>query len=140
MYICMYIHAGKTLIYIKYINQRKRRKEKKAGQSLQETQLYRQHMRSCVALSAVRTVHTAPVGHCCPAVEWLKSLTLPANSTACSYARFPGSFPPHDSPNPLERRVSLCSPGCPGTHSVDQAGLELTEITCLCSPVLGSVT
>jgi hypothetical protein len=21
--------------------------------------------------------------------------------------------------------VSLCSPGCPGTHSVDQAGLEL---------------
>jgi hypothetical protein len=23
-------------------------------------------------------------------------------------------------------RVSLCSPGCPGTHSVDQAGLELT--------------
>jgi hypothetical protein len=22
-------------------------------------------------------------------------------------------------------RVSLCSPGCPGTHSVDQAGLEL---------------
>jgi hypothetical protein len=24
-------------------------------------------------------------------------------------------------------RVSLCSPGCPGTHSVDQAGLELTN-------------
>ena len=22
-------------------------------------------------------------------------------------------------------RVSLCSPGCPGTHSVDQVGLEL---------------
>jgi hypothetical protein len=22
-------------------------------------------------------------------------------------------------------RVSLCSPGCPGTHSVGQAGLEL---------------
>jgi hypothetical protein len=22
-------------------------------------------------------------------------------------------------------RVSLCSPGCPGTHSVDQAGLKL---------------
>jgi hypothetical protein len=22
-------------------------------------------------------------------------------------------------------RVSLCSPDCPGTHSVDQAGLEL---------------
>ena len=25
-------------------------------------------------------------------------------------------------------RVSLCSPGCPGTHSINQAGLELTEI------------
>jgi hypothetical protein len=25
-------------------------------------------------------------------------------------------------------RVSLCSPGCPGTHSADQAGLELTDI------------
>jgi hypothetical protein len=22
-------------------------------------------------------------------------------------------------------KVSLCSPGCPGTHSVDQAGFEL---------------
>jgi hypothetical protein len=25
-------------------------------------------------------------------------------------------------------RVSLCSPGCPGTHSVDQAGSKFTEI------------
>jgi hypothetical protein len=25
-------------------------------------------------------------------------------------------------------RISLHSPGCPGTHSVDQAGLKLTEI------------
>ena len=25
-------------------------------------------------------------------------------------------------------RASLCHPGCPGTHSVDQAGFELTEI------------
>ena len=25
----------------------------------------------------------------------------------------------------LRDRVSLCSPGCPGTHSADQAGLEL---------------
>jgi hypothetical protein len=24
-------------------------------------------------------------------------------------------------------RVSLCSPGCPGTHSVDKAGLELRD-------------
>jgi hypothetical protein len=33
-------------------------------------------------------------------------------------------------------RVSLCSPGCPGTHSVDQAGLEL-KFTCLCLPSAG---
>jgi hypothetical protein len=25
----------------------------------------------------------------------------------------------------LQDRISLCIPGCPGTHSVNQAGLEL---------------
>ena len=25
-------------------------------------------------------------------------------------------------------RVSLCSPGCPGTHFVDQAGLEVRNL------------
>ena len=25
-------------------------------------------------------------------------------------------------------RISLCSPGCPGTHSLDQAGLELRNL------------
>jgi hypothetical protein len=34
-------------------------------------------------------------------------------------------------------RVSLCSPGCPGTHSVDQAGLELRNLTGSASQVLG---
>jgi hypothetical protein len=29
-------------------------------------------------------------------------------------------------------RVSLCSLGCPGTHFVDQASLELRKSTCLC--------
>jgi hypothetical protein len=28
----------------------------------------------------------------------------------------------------LRDRVSLCSPGYPGTHSVDQAGLELRNL------------
>jgi hypothetical protein len=28
----------------------------------------------------------------------------------------------------FQNRVSLCSPSCPGTCFVDQAGLELTEI------------
>jgi hypothetical protein len=34
-------------------------------------------------------------------------------------------------------RVSLCSPGCPGTHSVDQAGLELRNLPASASGVLG---
>jgi hypothetical protein len=34
-------------------------------------------------------------------------------------------------------RVSLCSPGCPGTHSVDQAGLELRNPLASASRVLG---
>ncbi|EDL12147.1 mCG145184, partial [Mus musculus] len=34
-------------------------------------------------------------------------------------------------------RVSLCSPGCPGTHSVDQAGLELRNSSASASQVLG---
>jgi hypothetical protein len=33
--------------------------------------------------------------------------------------------------------VSLCSPGCPGTHSVDQAGLELRNSPASASQVLG---
>lgn len=34
-------------------------------------------------------------------------------------------------------RVSLCGPGCPGTHPVDQASLELKRAACLPPPVLG---
>jgi hypothetical protein len=34
-------------------------------------------------------------------------------------------------------RVSLCSPGCPGTHSVDWAGLELRNLPASASQVLG---
>jgi hypothetical protein len=33
--------------------------------------------------------------------------------------------------------VSLCSPGSPGTHSVDQAGLELRNSPASASQVLG---
>jgi hypothetical protein len=33
--------------------------------------------------------------------------------------------------------VSLCSPDCPGTHSVDQAGLELRNSPASASQVLG---
>ena len=34
-------------------------------------------------------------------------------------------------------RVSLCSPGCPGTHSVDQDGLKLRNPPATPSGVLG---
>jgi hypothetical protein len=37
----------------------------------------------------------------------------------------------------FQDRVSLCSPGCPGTHSVDQAGLELRNPPASASRVLG---
>jgi hypothetical protein len=34
-------------------------------------------------------------------------------------------------------RVSLYIPGCPGTHSVDQAGFELRNLPASASQVLG---
>jgi hypothetical protein len=34
-------------------------------------------------------------------------------------------------------RVSLCSPGCPGTHSVDQAGFKLRNPPASASQMLG---
>jgi hypothetical protein len=34
-------------------------------------------------------------------------------------------------------RVSLCCPGCPGTHFVDQSGLELRNLPASASRVLG---
>jgi hypothetical protein len=38
----------------------------------------------------------------------------------------------------FQDRVSLYSPGCAGTHSVDQAGLELrNQSACLCLPSAG---
>jgi hypothetical protein len=37
----------------------------------------------------------------------------------------------------FQDRVSLCSPGCPGTHSVDQAGLQLRNPPASASQVLG---
>jgi hypothetical protein len=38
----------------------------------------------------------------------------------------------------FQDRVSLCIPGCPGTYSVDQAGLELRDPPASASQVLGS--
>jgi hypothetical protein len=39
--------------------------------------------------------------------------------------------------NFFPERVSLYSPGCPGTHSADQAGLELRNLPASASQVLG---
>jgi hypothetical protein len=36
-----------------------------------------------------------------------------------------------------KKEGSLCSPGCPGTHSVDQAGLKLRDLPASASRVLG---
>ncbi|GAB1300048.1 Mitogen-activated protein kinase 1 [Apodemus speciosus] len=40
-------------------------------------------------------------------------------------------------PNADSKGVSLCSPGCPGTHFVDQAGLELRNPPSSASQMLG---
>jgi hypothetical protein len=37
----------------------------------------------------------------------------------------------------FQDRVSLCSPGCPGTHFVDQAGLKLRNPPASASQMLG---
>jgi hypothetical protein len=37
----------------------------------------------------------------------------------------------------FQDRVSLCSPGCPGTHFVDQAGLKLRNPPASAFQVLG---
>jgi hypothetical protein len=37
----------------------------------------------------------------------------------------------------FQERVSLCNPGCPVTHFVDQAGLKLKKISCFCLPSFG---
>jgi hypothetical protein len=37
----------------------------------------------------------------------------------------------------FQDRVSLYIPGCPGTHSVEQAGLELRNLPASASQVLG---
>jgi hypothetical protein len=37
----------------------------------------------------------------------------------------------------FQDRVSLCSPGCPGTHFVNQAGLKLRNLPASASQVLG---
>jgi hypothetical protein len=37
----------------------------------------------------------------------------------------------------FQDKISLCSPGCPGTNSVDHAGLEFRNLPASASQVLG---
>ncbi|GAB1295453.1 Host cell factor 2 [Apodemus speciosus] len=68
-------------------------------------------------------------------------LTYQATSSDSSAApnMLGGRTDPHrqGSNSILHNRVSLCSPDCPGTHSVDQAGLELRNPPASASQVLG---
>jgi hypothetical protein len=95
--------------------------------------------------------HPYDIGLCpyCPYVSgrtlWCRCITtkwLPRQGVWSCLGDWPISTwetpPPPPTPHPHPRdRVSLCSPGCPGTHSVDQAGLELRNPPASASRVLG---
>jgi hypothetical protein len=63
----------------------------------------------------------------CKRSQLLSHLCSPTNNSKCQF--FFVLF--------FRDRVSLCSPGCPGTHFVDQAGLELRNLPASASRVLG---
>jgi hypothetical protein len=79
---------------------------------------------------------------------WLLGFELRTSGKAVSSQ---GSWPPSHLSSPwlvswyffvwlvlvLQDRVSLCSPGCPGTHSVDQAGPKLRDPPASANQVLG---
>jgi hypothetical protein len=58
------------------------------------------------------------------------TLSIPRKIFLYIYIFFSFSFFPRD-------RVFLYSPGCPGTHFVDQAGLELRNLPASATRVLG---
>jgi hypothetical protein len=67
-----------------------------------------------------------------PNVREKEGPVLGPSLSGCSLMSLKG-FPPTPPPD----RVSLCSLGCPGTHFVDQAGLELSNPPASASQVLG---
>jgi hypothetical protein len=54
-----------------------------------------------------------------------------------TFGRAVGVLLPTEPSHQPRDSVSLCSPGCPGTHSVDQAGLKLRNPPASASQVLG---
>jgi hypothetical protein len=79
------------------------------------------------ALKTVKTVAFAIVPGCLPELE---AKTLLPRATHFRHTGFFFLFFFQD-------RFSLCSPGCPETHSVDQAGLKLRNPPASASQVLG---
>ena len=81
----------------------------------------------CHTLHSVLTRSALPL--CSPQCHCCKGFLLhPISLRALSFQTFFLVF---------RDRVSLCSPGCPGTHFVDQAGLELRNPPASASRVLG---
>ena len=81
--------------------------------------------------------------------NYLHSIKSVSNSV-CTIYSLPPPSPPLLPPPPLplpppppphhhhhHSRLSLCSPGCLGTHSVDQAGLELRDPPASASRMFG---
>jgi hypothetical protein len=93
------------------------------------------HIPSSSANSGIQVAPSwHPLIYCGPHSS-VQSLPVPASETvfiATSPARTPSLFY-----LVFRDRVSLYSPGCPGTHSVDQAGLELRNPPASASRVLG---
>jgi hypothetical protein len=80
-----------------------------------------------------------------PSLEWMRDpvfvpqpyakSSIFIHSAICSVRAFPTFF--CCCLFVFQDRVSLCSPGCPGTHSVDQAGLKLRNLPASVCQVLG---
>ena len=69
-------------------------------------------------------------GVCGPRTRARRQSEVMAHSTLVLWCSLP---PPLSLSLVFRDRVSLCSPGCPETHSVDQAGLELKDQPALVS-------
>jgi hypothetical protein len=82
---------------------------------------------STCAFSCVRTYVNMYLDVCCSDGKTPHPADLPGSPTFLLLLFF--CF--------FQDRVSLCSPGCPGTHALDQAGLELRNPPASASQVLG---
>lgn len=78
------------------------------------------------------------LGSSCPTIRWVPRIKLESSDlVASSFTQWVILLALYQYfIFPFQDKVSLCSPGWPGIHSVDQAGLRLTEISQpLCPPL-----